>query len=302
MGTAVKIEPLTPEIIDNLTVNAPSWSEIIDVSEVVCITGMKRFGKSVLAYFLLDHLAVKYKKPRHCWGIKLPKMSLFPSEYKHFSEIDSIEGFYNGVVSLDEIHMAFSARRALSNSNVTFSKMMTFSGQNNQILLLSTLNNGLIDINTFRICNPVLVYKRVGNLQAASERAALRKYTTKAMENWKKIPKGRKDTPERSLEAQLSYVISDEYIGWMKNPKPEWWTQKVSEMHSTGKLPVINPFDHTGIRNKANNYMDEYMAFIIRKFEKIGGGLVGLNRIKKHYPIERYYIEHVLKDQSIWVK
>ncbi len=297
LGT-VQQDKLTLEKINDLTSNSPTWTHIVDVSEVVCITGMKRHGKSALTYHLLEELGREYKKKPYSWGIPIQKQDLFPEDFTHFMDLDDIQSYYDGIIGLDEIHRSFSARKSLSSENVTFSEVMTFSGQNNQILILSTLNNGIIDINTFRIANPVLVYKRVGNLQAASERSALRSYTFKAMEAWKTIPRGRKDTPERNLENQLSYVISDIFIGWMQNPMPRWWDQNTSEMHSSQKQQRENPFDPSGLLNKARQYETEWYNYLFRKNTKDVMSLKDYNKLKKQYPIEKFYFEQILKQKS----
>lgn len=290
------IDKLTPAYIEFITANSPSWSDIIDVSEVVCITGMKRHGKSALTYFLAEELNQKYQKEVYSWGIPLAKQRLFPANYNHFTELHGIQGYYNSIITLDEIHRQFSARKSLSADNIEFSDVMTFSGQNNQILLLSTLNNGLIDINTFRICNPILIYKRVGNIQAVAERSVLRKFTIRANEAWRKIPRGRKNTPERALEAQLSYIISDQYIGWMHNSLPgDWWNTSVSEMHSKNIANMIK-INHNQLTRSAMQYQGEYLDYCVQKANRTGG-YTQLKRIQNQYPIEKFYVEKILKDE-----
>lgn len=286
---------LNQEKIDDLTESAPTWEQLIDVSEVVSVTGMKRHGKSALIYYLTEYLAKVYNKPIYTWGVPLFKRKLFPEIFKHFDDLTVIERFTNAVVSLDEFHRGFNSRTALRQDNVEFSDVLTFSGQNNQELLISTLNNGLLDINMFRICNPVLAYKRVGNLQAISERSGIRKYTEQAKDAWNRIPRGRKGTPERALEAQLTYIISEEYIGWMKNPMPTWWSENISEIHSKALQKVVKD-NKPAITSIANKYQVEYLDFITRKATK-GSSLTPISRLKRQYPIERYYVEHILKDE-----
>lgn len=287
---------LTQKRIDDLTSNAPSWSELIDTSEVVCTTGMKRHGKSTLTYDLLEELGQEYDKPMYAWGVPLAKRELFPEHIHHIDDLYEIQYLTNACISLDEIHRSFNARGALKKDNIEFSEILTFSGQNNQILFLTTLNNGLIDINTFRIANPILAYKRVGNLQAGAERYGVRKYTEQAKDAWSRIPRGRKDTPERDMECQLTYIISEEYVGWMKNPKPSWWSKDISEIHSK-KLQSYISTNRGELKMKAMAYESEWLEFCVKKANRSNGSFAKLNKIKKEYPIEKFYVEHILKDE-----
>lgn len=291
----MSITTLTSDIISNLTRDAPSWTELVDVSEVVCITGMKRHGKSALTYYLAEELQKAYTKPIHTWGIPLVKQPLFPKPFSHFTDLFHVQSYYNGIITLDEIHRRFSARRALSQENIEFSDIMTFSGQNNQLLILSTLNNGLIDINTFRIANPILIYKRVGNLQAISERTGIRKFTEQAKNAWKEIPRGRKNTPERSMETKLCYIISEQFIGWMQNPQPDWWNDDVSEMHSQ-KLKEIIDNNGASLKASAMLYQADWLEFCVKKAQRETGGFKRIKTIQKAYPIEKFYVEHILKE------
>ena len=222
--------------------NAPKWTEIIDITDVVVETGRRRHGKSVLIYKLQEILSNEHDNMKKmAWGIPNQKHQYFPNDLVHFMEIEEIDENPYSILALDEIHQVYGARNSISAVNKYLSQAMTFSGQRNQILLMATLNNALIDINTFRICNPILIYKRVGKLQANSERSATKEFTKNAYQEWLKIPQGKRGTPERALESSLSYVVSDEHVGWMWNDKPSWWSEEASEMHAG----VVKSFDTT---------------------------------------------------------
>lgn len=279
-----------PSDVQQQLASAPAWTDLIDNTDVVSITGRRRHGKSVCVYFLQDLLADHYGLKKYAWGIPPTKQQFFSEEIEHFDVVEDIEQMTQSVIALDEIHQIFTARRSMSDLNQTISQLMTFSGQRNQILLLATLNNALIDIDTFRITNPVLVYKRVGVIQACAERTATRSFTNRAAKAWQQIPHGKKGTELRALESQLSYVVSEEYEGWMVNPKPHWWTEEASEMHNPDSLPVIPE------ETILEQYRGEYEAWIYAQVMSCPLCDQGRKAQKLHktYPIQKYYLQKIL--------
>ena len=273
------------DIIESIK-SAPSFEDIIDTTDVVSITGRRRHGKSVLLYKLLDDLSEHYGVFKYAWGIPLPKRKFFNNEIEHFDDIEDIEDMSQSCIGCDEIHRVFSARSSMRDLNKRISELMTFTGQRNQILILATLNNALIDIDTFRITNPILIYKRVGRLQANSERRATKEYTMKASKEWLRIPHGKKGTNVRLLECSLSYVVSDEYEGWIYNNKPEWWNESASEVQN------IKTEDKENNHVELNDYRAEYEQFIFQKVIKYPIDQQNRMRkqLKREYHIEKYYL------------
>jgi len=259
--------------------SAPSWSEIIDNTDVVITTGRRRHGKSALIYELQEILSKNYSFPKYAWGIPRNKHKFFPDDLHHFQHIENLERYNYSVIALDEIHQIYSARSSVSKTNKWLSQAMTFSGQRNQILLLATLNNALIDVNTFRITNPILIYKRIGKLQANAERSATKEFTKNAQKEWERIPHGKKGSPERAVESSLSYVVSDEYIGWKYNELPSWWSDNASEMSRIDNDKFVSSIDVD-----TEDWINFYYKILDGMNKELISGMAGKN--KKQFSVD----------------
>ena len=185
------------------------------------ITGKRRSGKSCLAYHILEKFSIEWKIP--CFVVSLPKEKhqLLPSFIK---PVDTVEELPESCIALvDEGSLKYHAHLWQQKETVVMDRMLSVSGQKKQtfIFISHTMRKFAV---TLLLEIDLLLCKEPSLLHSKLERSEVRKITEEVTREFKKLPK---DDVKKSV-----YVISEEFVGFIRNPKPSWWTEELSEAYA----------------------------------------------------------------------
>ena len=194
-----------------------TWLEIINPDEGLhLILGRKRYGKSVLGYYLLEILYEKTGKDCYVYGLPEEKTHLLPEFITPIYNLDLPE---RSIILFDEAYISFHARGSLSSINKAMDTLSGLVGQKSILALFITQQSRKLDVGVISAADG-LFFKMPSMLQAKFERPEIRRLSESVYEKFKDIDGNKKI---------YTYVMTDDFEGFVTNPKPTFWTEGLSK-------------------------------------------------------------------------
>ena len=205
--------------------NALRWLNIMSVHPRILILGEQDSGKSALAYYLCEILHTRGP----CYVYRLPKegRNLIPPWLGVIDDLNKAPS--SSTVVVDEAYLSFFARDSQSKRSKELTKIINLARQRDLSLIFVAHEARHIDLNVLSGID-TLIMKKPGPLQPILDRPILRSYTDKAKKYFENKTDGNKQ--------RLSYVSfsSSGFEGCLENPKPSFWSEKLSKVFALGAL------------------------------------------------------------------
>jgi hypothetical protein len=182
-------------------------------STIGLILGARGTGKSAIGMRLLENYKVKTNKTIYALGFKEESL---PKWIKIIKDIEEINN--NSVILIDEGGIEFSSRKAMTNANKLLSEILLIARHKDLSVIFITQNSANLEINAIRQAD-YLILKPSSLLQKDFERKKI-KTIYENTEN---------DFEELKETVGLTYIFSDEFLGFVTNSLPNFWNDKVSK-------------------------------------------------------------------------
>lgn len=208
-------------IVENIKGNFNDFENKIlnSDSTIGLILGARGSGKSAVGIKLLENIKAKTNKNIYAIGFK--KESL-PKWIEVIDNIGDIKN--NSFVLVDEGGIEFSSRESMSDANKLLSKLLFISRHRNLHVIFISQNSSNIEINTIRQSD-YLMLKPSSLLQKDFERKKI-----------KDIYSGIENLFDKHKNVKgLTYIYSNEYVGFISNPLPSFWSNKLSKGYADFK-------------------------------------------------------------------
>lgn len=188
---------------------------------MVLIIGRKRYGKSALGHYIVEKLHTEQKLPCYIVGFPEKKQYLLPEWLHPIENVDILPD--NCIALVDEASFKHHAHKVRGKETEFMDKLISVSGQKKQTIIFITHTMRKFAI-TLLIDVDLLLCKEPSLLHANLERGEVRKIMEEVKQEFSKLPR---DEVKKS-----TYVISDGWRGFMRNPLPSFWSEELSEAWS----------------------------------------------------------------------
>jgi hypothetical protein len=189
------------------------WNKISNSDSMIgIIVGARGSGKSAIALSILENLRGT-KKKFFAMGFQSKDL---PNWIEVIEGVEQIEN--DSIIVIDEGGILFSSRDSMSNSNKILSDLLMIARHKNLTIIFISQNSSNIEINTLRQAD-FLILKKSSLLQKDFERKKISEiYNDYAggFEKYKSVP-------------GLALIYSDQFIGFVENELPSFWSTKVSK-------------------------------------------------------------------------
>jgi hypothetical protein len=198
-------------------------------SFIALILGARGSGKTALGMKLLENAAANGAKKCCAMGFDASEL---PSWIKPIVKSDEIEN--DSFVLVDEGGILFSSRESMKDKNKLLSDLIFIARHKNLSIFFITQNSSTIEVNVLRQAD-VLFLKPSSLLQLDFERKKIRDIYASVIGSFEKYSKTK----------GLTYVYGTDFSGFIANPLPTFWSQRVSksfrEIHETSTSAAPNP-------------------------------------------------------------
>lgn len=203
------------EVLDCIDGDYLDWENKIynSDSKIGIVLGARGTGKTAFGIKFLENLYTKKKKKCYAIGFKENEMPFWIKVVKSADELGN-----NAFVLIDEGGILFSSRNSMSNANKFLSELILVARHKNLSILFISQNSSNLDINILRQAD-FLVLKPSSLLQKDFERKIIQKIYKKADPYFKKFKENR----------GITHIYSGEFIGFVSNPLPSFWGEKISK-------------------------------------------------------------------------
>jgi len=176
------------------------------------IVGARGSGKSAIALTIMEELQGT-KENYYAMGFKSADLPNWINVVEDINELQN-----NSLVVVDEGGILFSSRSSMSDSNKFLSELLFVARHKDLTILFISQNSSNIEINTLRQAD-FIILKKSSLLQKDFERKKISEIYTNYADGFKKY---------KSVKG-ATLIYSDEYIGFVKNDLPIFWSTKVSK-------------------------------------------------------------------------
>ena len=194
----------------------------------ILILGAQGTGKSCLAFWLLEILQGRCS----CFVYRLPEegVSLIPSWLGVIQDLNDAPP--TSLILIDEAYLVLFSRESWARKNRDVVKILNLARQKRLGFIFVAHEARHIDKNILS-CIDTLIMKRPSPLQVELDRSFLRGYLLKAQ----KAFEGKSD----SFSKSISYICFSPsgFEGTLENPKPSFWSEKLSHIFATGNYDKI---------------------------------------------------------------
>jgi replicative DNA helicase len=187
------------------------WNHLVKSDSMIgLVIGARGSGKTAMAMTMIEKLA----------GTKNKIFAMGFSDLPDWIRIvDKVEDLLNdSFVVIDEGGILFSSRDSMSNANKFLSELLFVARHKNLTIIFISQNSSNLEINTLRQAD-FMILKKSSLLQKNFERKIIAKiyddYADK-FEQYKKI-------------RGLALVYSNDFVGFVENNLPSFWSTKVSK-------------------------------------------------------------------------
>lgn len=201
--------------IDSLKGNFKNFESFVanNPSTIGIILGARGTGKSAIGMKMLENLHVLSKKNFYAMGFKQEDLPDYIDVVEDINQIKT-----DSFVLIDEGGILFSSRKSFSDANKLLSELLLIARHNDLSILFISQNSANLEINAIRQAD-YLVLKPSSLLQRDFERKKIKDIYDEASDKFQKY---------KNVKG-LTYVYSDQFKGFVTNPLPTFWSQKVSK-------------------------------------------------------------------------
>jgi hypothetical protein len=221
------------------------WLEIVEPQSMNLIAGAKRTGKSVLAYWLMEQLHKKYGLNAYVYGLPEAKWHLLPEFTDPLTTLDLPE---DSIIIFDEAYREFHSRTPMGADNKQIDTIAGLVGQKNIVALYITQMTRKLDVGIVGACDSIM-WKKPSLLQMKFEREQFRREVDSIYHKFKKL--------EDDSIKMSTYVISEDFEGFLVNPVPDWWSEELSTAYKGVPLVTKNKKGLDSIDGIACYYCEE---------------------------------------------
>ena len=182
-------------------------------SKIGIILGARGSGKTAFGVKYLENAYAKYHKKCYAIGFNADEMPRFIRVVSDTTEIEN-----DSLVLIDEGGVLFSSRSSMSNANKILSNLILISRHKNISILFISQNSSNLDVNIIRQAD-YLILRHSSLLQKDFERKIVQNIYEKINPAFEKF----KD------KSKISYVYSDEFLGFISNNLPSFWGSNISK-------------------------------------------------------------------------
>lgn len=179
------------------------------------ILGARGSGKTALGMALVENLAAQSKKSIYAMGFMQNDL---PPWITPITDISTVEN--NAIILADEGAIQYSSRRSMTDANKVLSDLLFISRHKDLTILFIAQNSSTIEVNTLRQAD-FLILKPSSLLQKDFERKKIKELYDEVAPLFKKY---------QSITG-LTYIYSDWYRGFVKNPLPSFWSTNMSKSY-----------------------------------------------------------------------
>lgn len=203
------------KIIDSLKGNFKNFESFVarNPSTIGIILGARGTGKSAIGMKMLENLHILSKKNFYAMGFKQEDL---PDWIEVVEDVKDIKT--NSFVLIDEGGILFSSRKSFSDANKLLSELLLIARHNDLSILFISQNSANLEINAIRQADYLLL-KPSSLLQRDFERKKIKDIYDEASDKFQKY---------KNVKG-LTYVYSEQFRGFVSNPLPTFWSQKVSK-------------------------------------------------------------------------
>lgn len=194
---------------------------IIQHPSIILIIGRRRYGKSALGFNILENFHNERKLPTYVVSLPKEKHHLLPD---WITPVETVEKLPDNCVALiDEGALKYHAYMWGAKETVVMDRVISVSGQKDQtfIFITHTMRKFaitlLLDVDILLCKNPSLLHSKL-------ERSEVRKLVDKVAKEFNKLPR---DEVKKS-----TYVISDDFEGFIRNKLPSFWSEDLSKSYA----------------------------------------------------------------------
>jgi hypothetical protein len=188
-------------------------------STIGLILGARGTGKSAIGMRLLENFKVKTNKTIYALGFKEESLPRWIKATKDIEEINN-----NSVILIDEGGIEFSSRKAMTNANKLLSEILLIARHKDLAVIFITQNSANLEVNAIRQAD-YLILKPSSLLQKDFERKKIKTIYENVTDDFEEL----KDT------VGITYIFSDEFLGFITNSLPNFWNDKVSKGYANRK-------------------------------------------------------------------
>ena len=188
-------------------------------STIGLILGARGTGKSAIGMRLLENFKVKTNKTIYALGFKEESLPRWIKVTKDIEEINN-----NSVILIDEGGIEFSSRKAMTNANKLLSEILLIARHKDLAVIFITQNSANLEINAIRQAD-YLILKPSSLLQKDFERKKIKTIYENVTNDFEEL----KET------VGITYIFSDEFLGFVTNSLPSFWNDKVSKGYANRK-------------------------------------------------------------------
>ncbi|MBT3814573.1 hypothetical protein HOE37_04620 [Candidatus Woesearchaeota archaeon] len=184
-------------------------------STIGLILGARGTGKSAIGMRLLENFKAKTDKQIYALGFKDESL---PDWIKAIGNIEEIKN--NSVILIDEGGVEFSSRKAMSGANTFLSELLLIARHKDLSVIFITQNSSNLEINAIRQAD-YLVMKPSSLLQKDFERKKIKDVYSQVDKDFEELN-----------DPGLTYIYANNYLGFVSNSLPSFWSDKVSKGYS----------------------------------------------------------------------
>lgn len=194
---------------------------IIQHPSIILIIGRRRYGKSVLGYHIIEKFHNERDLPTYVVSLPKEKHSLLPD---WITPVDTVEGLPDNCVALiDEGALKYHAYMWGAKETVVMDRMISISGQKGQTFIFITHTMRKFAV-TLLLDIDILLCKKPSLLHSKLERSEVRKLVEEVSREFDKLP--------RDEVKKNTYVISDDFKGFIRNGLPSFWSEDLSKSYA----------------------------------------------------------------------
>jgi hypothetical protein len=181
-------------------------------SAIGIIVGSRGSGKSAFGMKLIENIHATSSKKIHAMGFEEKELPAWIRSVGSATEISN-----DSWVLIDEGGILFSSRKSMSHANQVLSELILIARHKGLSILFISQNSSNLDVNILRQAD-FLILRQPSLLQLEFERDAVKKL----YEKYKTGFDSRMDVKG------LSLIYSNEFVGFVSNSLPSFWTRKLS--------------------------------------------------------------------------
>ena len=202
-------------IIEELKGSMQKFEEFLakNPSTIGIILGARGTGKSAIGLKLMENMKSLSKKKFFAMGFREEDM---PSWIKMANSIDEISN--DSFVLIDEGGILFSSRKSFSDANKLLSELLLIARHKDLSIVFISQNSANLEINAIRQAD-YLVMKPSSLLQRDFERKKIKEIYDQAASRFQRYKNNK----------GLTYIYSEQFRGFVSNPLPSFWSQKISK-------------------------------------------------------------------------